>query len=248
MLRSASPSAPSTTPSRAPTTWRNWSSPATGWAAQRQARCWRSATEVAGSPATPPGRSSVQISRDGDTALVEIPVPTGGIDIERRNTDTLRRRCCPQPQRALPGATAQLTGNDASDVDFTDQMHRMTPLVIAFVLGLAFVLLVCSFRSPLLAASVIGLNLASVGAAFGVLTLVFQHHWAQSLLGLSVVRRDRQLAAAVRVRGPVRPVDGLHGADPRAGARGTPRRGRRPRGGRRRHWPRPARPSPAPRS
>ncbi len=54
--------------------------------------------------------------------------------------------------------------------------------MIAFVLALAFVLLVAAFRSPLLALSVIGLNLLSVGAAFGVLVAVFQHHWAQSLL------------------------------------------------------------------
>jgi uncharacterized membrane protein YdfJ with MMPL/SSD domain len=128
------------------------------------------------------GQVSVQVSRDGDTALVNIPVRSGGIDVERHNTDTLRSRLIPRTERTLPGATAQLTGNDASDVDFTNQMHTMTPLVIAFVLGLAFVLLVSSFRSPLLAVSVIGLNLASVGAAFGILTEVFQHHWAQSLL------------------------------------------------------------------
>ena len=65
----------------------------------------------------------------------------------------------------------------------------MTPLVIAFVLALAFVLLVAPFRSPRLAVSVIGLNLLSVGAAFGVLTAVFQHHWAQSLLGFQLLRR-----------------------------------------------------------
>jgi uncharacterized membrane protein YdfJ with MMPL/SSD domain len=128
------------------------------------------------------GQVSVRVSRDGNTALVEIPVPTGSISTERRVVHTLRSTLAPVTQRALPGATAQLTGGDASDVDFTNQMNTMTPLVIGFVLGLAFVLLVCSFRSPLLAVSVIGLNLASVGAAFGVLTEVFQHHWAQSLL------------------------------------------------------------------
>jgi uncharacterized membrane protein YdfJ with MMPL/SSD domain len=129
------------------------------------------------------GQVSVRVSRDGGTALVEIPVRTGGISVERGNTDTLRSKLAPVVERTLPGTTAQLTGNDASDVDFTDQMHTMTPLVIAFVLGLAFILLVGSFRSPLLAVSVIGLNLASVAAAFGILTEVFQHHWAQSLLG-----------------------------------------------------------------
>jgi uncharacterized membrane protein YdfJ with MMPL/SSD domain len=128
------------------------------------------------------GAVDVRVSRDGDAALIEIPVPTGPITTERRNVDTLRSVLEPATQRALPGASAQLTGGDASDVDFTDQMNTMTPLVIGFVLALAFVLLVCSFGSPLLAVSVIGLNLASVGAAFGALTLVFQHHWAQSLL------------------------------------------------------------------
>ena len=129
------------------------------------------------------GQVDVRVSRDGDTALVEIPVPTGSITTERQIVHTLRSTLVPATQLRLPGTTAQLTGGDASDVDFTNQMNTMTPLVIGFVLALAFVLLVGSFRSPLLAASVIGLNLASVGAAFGVLTLVFQHHWAQSLLG-----------------------------------------------------------------
>jgi uncharacterized membrane protein YdfJ with MMPL/SSD domain len=129
------------------------------------------------------GQVNVRVSPDGDTALVDIPVATGPITTERHTVDTLRSTVAPATQRTLPGATAELTGGDASDVDFTNQMNTMTPLVIGFVLALAFVLLLGSFRSPLLAVSVIGLNLASVGAAFGVLTLVFQHHWAQSLLG-----------------------------------------------------------------
>ncbi len=129
------------------------------------------------------GQVDVRVSRDGNTAVVDIPVPTGPIATERHNVDSLRSTLGPATRRTLPGATAQLTGGDASNVDFTNQMNTMTPLVIGFVLALAFALLVCSFRSPLLAVSVIGLNLASVGAAFGVLTLVFQHHWAQSLLG-----------------------------------------------------------------
>ena len=128
------------------------------------------------------GQVDVRVSRDGDTAVVDIPVPTGPISTARHTVDTLRSALEPATQRGLAGATAQLTGGDASEVDFTNQMNTMTPLVIGFVLGLAFVLLVGSFRSPLLAVSVIGLNLASVGAAFGVLTEVFQHHWAQSLL------------------------------------------------------------------
>jgi uncharacterized membrane protein YdfJ with MMPL/SSD domain len=129
------------------------------------------------------GQVDVRVSRGATTAVVDIPVGTGPIGTERHTVTTLRSALEPATQRALPGATAQLAGGDASNVDFTNQMNTMTPLVIGFVLALAFVLLVGSFRSPLLAVSVIGLNLASVGAAFGVLTEVFQRHWAQSLLG-----------------------------------------------------------------
>lgn len=57
--------------------------------------------------------------------------------------------------------------------------------MIGFVLALAFVLLVAAFRSPWLALSVMGLNLLSVGAAFGALVAVFQGRWAQSLLGFT---------------------------------------------------------------
>jgi putative drug exporter of the RND superfamily len=55
--------------------------------------------------------------------------------------------------------------------------------VIAFVLGLAFLLLLVTFRSIVVPLKAIVLNLLSVGAAYGVLTLVFQRHWAQGLLG-----------------------------------------------------------------
>ena len=107
------------------------------------------------------------VSRSGDTAVVGIPVPSGDSSVQDRNVDTLRAVLKRATASTLPGATAQLTGDDASNVDFNHQMSVMTPLVIAFVLALAFVLLICSFRSPLLALSVIGLNLASVGGAFG---------------------------------------------------------------------------------
>ena len=57
------------------------------------------------------------------------------------------------------------------------------PYVIAFVLGLAFLLLLVTFRSIVVPLKAIGLNLLSVAAAYGVLVLVFQHHWAESVLG-----------------------------------------------------------------
>ena len=57
--------------------------------------------------------------------------------------------------------------------------------MIAFVLVLALILLLASFRSLPLALAVIGLNLLSIGAAYGVLTAIFQHTWAESTLGFT---------------------------------------------------------------
>jgi RND superfamily putative drug exporter len=56
------------------------------------------------------------------------------------------------------------------------------PLVFAFVLGLAFVLLLMTFRSIVVPIKAIVLNLLSVGASYGILVLVFQHHWAEGIL------------------------------------------------------------------
>ncbi len=129
------------------------------------------------------GAVAMQVSRDGQTALLQIPMPDSSISIADNKVRTLRSELEPAIAGAIPGAHADLTGDYAGNLDFTSRLSHVTPLVIAFVLGLAFILLIATFRSWQLALSVIGLNLLSVGAAFGVLVAVFQHHWAQSLLG-----------------------------------------------------------------
>jgi uncharacterized membrane protein YdfJ with MMPL/SSD domain len=132
------------------------------------------------------GSVSVRVARDGDTALVVIPVPDdGNLSTANRDVAIVHDRLEPASARLIPGTHAQLTGDDAENVDFTHRLSTVTPLVIAFVLLLALGLLVATFGSPLLAVSVVGLNLLSVGAAFGVLVAVFQHSWAQSLLGFT---------------------------------------------------------------
>jgi RND superfamily putative drug exporter len=127
---------------------------------------------------------TVAVSRNADTAVVGIPVPSGGDSVQNHNVEALRTTLKPAAARALRGSSAEITGDDASNVDFNHQMALATPLVIGFVLALAFLLLVFSFRSPLLAVSVVALNLVSVGGAFGVLTELFQHHWVQTAFGL----------------------------------------------------------------
>jgi len=134
----------------------------------------RGAKAVGGS-----GAVHVEVSRDGSTAVVDVPMPSQDRDADRHAVDTLRDEVAP----TAPGGHALVTGDAAQSADFSDQMKTATPIVIAFVMALAFALLLWAFRSPKLAATVIGLNLLSVGAAFGLMAAVFQHEWAEGLLG-----------------------------------------------------------------
>ena len=84
---------------------------------------------------------------------------------------------------SMAGVKAQVTGMTAESKDFNDSMKSHAPLVFGFVLTMAFILLLVTFRSIVLPLTAIVLNLLSVGAAYGVLALVFQHTWAEGLLG-----------------------------------------------------------------
>jgi RND superfamily putative drug exporter len=75
-----------------------------------------------------------------------------------------------------------VTGQTAQSVDFNAQLAHSMPLVIGFVLVFAFLLLLFAFRSLVVPLVAISLNLLSVGAAYGVLVLVFQHSWAEGIL------------------------------------------------------------------
>ena len=137
----------------------------------------------------------------------------------RRRRQTSRRYAALQhaAQRSDPGhdrarvagVEFAVTGETAGTDDFNDLMKHALPLVFAFVLGLAFLLLLMTFRSIVIPIKAIVLNLLSVGAAYGILVLVFQHGWAEGLLGFHSNGGDRLLAAAVPVRDPVRALDGL---------------------------------------
>ncbi len=81
------------------------------------------------------------------------------------------------------GITAEVTGQAAAEADFNSLMKTKTPIVFAFVLGLAFLLLLVTFRSIVIPIKAIVLNLLSVGAAYGLLTLLFQDGHAEKVLG-----------------------------------------------------------------
>ncbi|HZS25504.1 MAG TPA: MMPL family transporter [Gaiellaceae bacterium] len=96
---------------------------------------------------------------------------------------TLRDRIIPATLGTVGGVQAAVTGETAGTHDFNQQMKSHAPLVFAFVLALCFVLLLVTFRSIVIPVKAVLLNLLSVGAAYGLMVLVFQHRWAQGILG-----------------------------------------------------------------
>ena len=76
-----------------------------------------------------------------------------------------------------------MTGPTAVSEDFSALMDQRMPIAMGFVLVLAFALLLFAFRSVVIAAKAIVLNLLSVAAAFGLLVAVFQWGWGENLLG-----------------------------------------------------------------
>jgi uncharacterized membrane protein YdfJ with MMPL/SSD domain len=130
------------------------------------------------------GSPTVNVSPDTTVATIEEPVPGKGTDAKSEAAvDALRTDVVPTTVARVPGVEAAVTGYTAGSKDFTDQMTSTAPLVFAFVLGLAFLLLLVTFRSIVIPLKAIVLNLLSVAAAYGVLVLVFQEGWGASLLG-----------------------------------------------------------------
>jgi putative drug exporter of the RND superfamily len=83
------------------------------------------------------------------------------------------------------GTTVNVSGDAASSEDFANQLNGRLPLIFAFVFALSFLLLLLTFRSIVIPIKAIVLNLLSVGAAYGVLVLVFQKGNGESLLGFT---------------------------------------------------------------
>ena len=98
---------------------------------------------------------------------------------------TLENQILPSTIGKLPGAAFSVTGDTASNHDLRSTLHSRTPIVFATVAVLAFVLLMLAFRSLTIPLVSIGLNFMSVGAAYGLVTLIFQDGHLQSVLGFT---------------------------------------------------------------
>jgi RND superfamily putative drug exporter len=126
------------------------------------------------------------LAPDGRTATIDVPM-TGDFSGKpaQASLTTLRDKLVPSLAAAVavPGTQVLVTGPTAGSADFASSMRAHLPWVMAFVLGLTFVVLVFAFRSVVVAGTAVVLNLLSVGAAYGILVLVFQHGFGHQLLG-----------------------------------------------------------------
>ncbi len=125
---------------------------------------------------------TTDVNPDHTVETVSIPLVGDGTD-SRSNAALAELRHELVPNTVGSVATANVTGNTAGSKDFNDLMQSRVPIVFAFVLGLAFLLLLVTFRSIVIPIKAIVLNLLSVGAAYGLVTFIFQEGHFESLLG-----------------------------------------------------------------
>jgi RND superfamily putative drug exporter len=125
----------------------------------------------------------VEVNDDGTVAVVTMTLAGKGTDdVSNAALTTLRDELLPQTVGQVDGVEYAVTGMTAADRDASEAMKTSMPLVFGFVLLFAFVLMLVSFRSIVVALKAIVLNLLSVGAAYGLLVVAFQWGWGESLL------------------------------------------------------------------
>jgi len=127
---------------------------------------------------------TVDVNNDATVANITVPIDGKGADAaSNASVAALRDTVVPETLGELTGAESGVTGWTAQWQDWTTQIKSKLPIVFGFVLLFAFALMLVAFRSVVVAAKAIALNLLSVAAAYGVLVLVFQHGFAKGLLG-----------------------------------------------------------------
>jgi RND superfamily putative drug exporter len=115
--------------------------------------------------------------------IVSIPlVGSGTDDASNEALATLREEILPATIGQVEGVDYAVTGQTASSADWNDRMSLTAPLVFAFVLTFAFLLMLVSFRSIVIPLKAIAMNLLSVAAAYGLLVVVFQWGLGENLL------------------------------------------------------------------
>ncbi|SDT58299.1 putative drug exporter of the RND superfamily [Jiangella sp. DSM 45060] len=130
------------------------------------------------------GGLTAEYSVDGSVARIDVPVPYEHDDARAEDSlQALRDDLVPAAFDGVDGVETGVTGMTAGNVDFRGLLADRMPVVIGFVLLMTIIVLVMAFRSLAVALTAAGLNLLSVAASYGLLTLVFQNSWAEGLLG-----------------------------------------------------------------
>ena len=133
------------------------------------------------------GPSSFEVNSPNDLALLSVPLVVGpSTEAAIAAVRQLREVSIPQAFAQSP-AEVFVTGTTAVEVDFVDLARRWLPRVIALVLSLSFILLTVVFRSIVIATKAIIMNLLSVGAAYGILVLVWQKGIGNEIFGFPQV-------------------------------------------------------------
>jgi uncharacterized membrane protein YdfJ with MMPL/SSD domain len=129
---------------------------------------------------------TVDVNTQGTVANITVPIAGNGTDAASNAAfRLLRGTIVPETVGAATNTEAGVTGLTAAWKDSADKLKSDLAPVVAFVLLLAFALMLVAFRSIVIAIKAILLNLLSVAAAYGVLVLVFQHGLGKGLLGAS---------------------------------------------------------------
>ena len=130
------------------------------------------------------GSIDVETNAAHTVARVNIPLVGKGTDsVSNAALRTLRNDILPSTIGKVAGAEYGVTGPTAASADQNSMLKRKAPIVFGFVLIFAFLLLLVTFRSIVIALKAVVLNLLSVGAAYGVLVAVFQWGWGAGPLG-----------------------------------------------------------------
>ena len=144
--------------------------------------------DLAGRGRSRPGKAlepiTVDVAPGGEADAGRDPARRQGNRQARRTTRSrpCETRSCRRPSAPSTGSSTRVTGDTAASKDWNDAMRSAVPVVFAFVLAFAFLLLLVSFRSVVIPLKAILMNLLSVAAAYGVIVAVFQWGWGENLL------------------------------------------------------------------
>ncbi|WP_030163648.1 MMPL family transporter [Spirillospora albida] len=132
------------------------------------------------------GTSRYRLSADGRTSMLELPVPAHPSEERAQaSLERLRAHHIPATVGRTAGAEVAVTGDVARYADYPEHQRTRLPLILGALLLVTFAITAWAFRSVVLGLVGVVLNLLSSVASLGVLTAVFQHRWAEGLLGFT---------------------------------------------------------------